>query len=67
MFLLLAALPDIHGCASACLQVKRRSTFTHISCRIKSFAESLISSQYGESNSNSPFRIWANRFASFSS
>lgn len=45
MFLLLAALPLIQGCASADLHVNRCSTFTHIRFLIKSFAESLISSQ----------------------
>lgn len=59
--------PTHQGCASASLHVYRCSTLTHIRCRMKSLAESLISSQYGESNSNSPFRICANRFASFSS
>lgn len=43
-----------HGCPRACLQVYRFSTSTHIKFRMKSLAESLISSQYGESNSNSP-------------
>lgn len=43
-----------HGWARACLHVYRLSTSTHIRCWIKSFADSLISSQYGESNSKSP-------------
>lgn len=43
-----------HGCARACLQVYRFSTSTHINLLMNSFAESLISSQYGESNSKSP-------------
>ena len=35
-------------------QVSRCSTLTHIKLRMKSLASSEMSSQYGESNSNSP-------------
>lgn len=57
MFLELAVFPEIQGWERACLQVYRLSTWTQIKCRIKSFAESLISSQYGESNSKSPAKV----------
>lgn len=43
-----------HGCANASRHVYRLSASTHINCLIKFLAESLMSSQYGASNSNSP-------------
>ena len=46
--------PVIQQCSRAASQVSRWSTLTHIRDLMKSLASSLMSSQQGESNSNSP-------------